>query len=156
MSLDWLVSPELAPDTTGALAPLYAAAERQALALPFCADCGQARELEQQICDRCRSTTVTWPDVELSGTVHAATMVHRHEPGLIVAEGPYPVLDVELTSGHRLVMTTVGPIDALPPIGTSVTIGFRRVGPPDRTVSVPAALIAAPARHVVPQSSGGS
>jgi phenylpropionate dioxygenase-like ring-hydroxylating dioxygenase large terminal subunit len=31
--------------------------------------------------------------------VHAATLVHRREPGLIIAVQPYPVIDVELTSG---------------------------------------------------------
>jgi uncharacterized protein len=66
--------------------------------------------------------------VERRGIVHAATLVHRREPGLILVDEPYPVLDVEVTSGHRIVMTTRSPASQLPDLGSPVTIGFRRVG----------------------------
>ena len=36
--------------------------------------------------------------------------------------------------GHRIVMTTVQPADTAPPIGTTVRIGFRRLG----DVAIPA------------------
>jgi hypothetical protein len=54
--------------------------------------------------------------------------VHRREPGLIVAAGPYPVIDVELASGHRLVLTTATPSGEVPAIGAPVEIAFRTVG----------------------------
>ncbi|MGH3644604.1 MAG: Zn-ribbon domain-containing OB-fold protein, partial [Mycobacterium sp.] len=60
--------------------------------------------------------------------VHAATLMHRREPGLVHATKPYPIIDVELSSGHRMVMTTVRPADTAPTIGTKVHIGFRRLG----------------------------
>jgi len=47
---------------------------------------------------------------------------------------PYPIVDVELSSGHRMVMTTVQPADTAPPIGTAVRIGFRHLG----DVAIPA------------------
>ena len=47
---------------------------------------------------------------------------------------PYPIIDVELSSGHRMVMTTVQPANTAPPIGTGVRIGFRRLG----DVAIPA------------------
>jgi hypothetical protein len=59
--------------------------------------------------------------------VHAATLVHRVDEGLILVEHPYPVLDVEVSSGHRLIMTTLAESDRLPAIGAPVTIGFRAV-----------------------------
>lgn len=129
MTADWLVSDALAPDIDdGALAPLYAGAARDALTLPFCAACDQPLELDQQICDRCLSASRTWRDVERRGVVHAATLVHRRERDLIVAGEPYPVLDVEVASGHRIVMTTRLPANHLPDLGSTVTIGFRRIG----------------------------
>jgi len=129
VSGDWLVSDALAPDPDDAvLAPLYAGAARVALTLPFCASCGQPMELDQQVCDGCLSVGATWRDVERRGVVHAATLVHRREPGLILVDEPYPGLDVELTSGHRIVMTTRLPANHLPDLGSTVTIGFRRVG----------------------------
>jgi uncharacterized OB-fold protein len=132
---DWLVAPELAPDASDpVMAPLYEAAGRGALALPFCAACATPLELEQYVCDACGAGAEIgtagreWRDVPLAGTVHAATLVHRREPGLIVATGPYPVIDVELVSGHRLVLTTAAPSGQAPDVGAPVEIAFRAVG----------------------------
>jgi uncharacterized OB-fold protein len=132
---DWLLDPSLAPVTEGdRLAPLYDAASCGELALPFCAACAQPLDLEQGICDDCGSAECDWRTVELHGTVHAATLMHRHEPGLVRAQRPYPIVDVELSSGHRLVMTTALPTEATPHIGSTVHIAFRRLG----DVSIPA------------------
>jgi uncharacterized OB-fold protein len=132
---DWLVAPELAPDPADpVMAPVYEAAARGALALPFCAACDTPLELEQYVCDACgasaeiRTAGREWRDVPLAGTVHTGTLVHRREPGLIVATAPYPVIDVELTSGHRLVLTTATPSGTAPDIGAPVEIAFRTVG----------------------------
>jgi uncharacterized protein len=53
---------------------------------------------------------------------------------LVHGVAPYPIVDVELTSGHRMVMTTVRPAVTAPPIGTVVRIGFRHLG----DVAIPA------------------
>jgi uncharacterized OB-fold protein len=132
---DWLVAPELAPDAADpVMAPLYEAAARGALALPFCAACGAPLELEQYVCDLCGASADVgtagrqWRDVPLEATVHTATLVYRRERGLIVAPGPYPVIDVELTSGHRLVLTTATVSGEVPDVGVPVEIAFRTVG----------------------------
>ena len=124
---DWLCGDELAPSTAGALAPLFGAAARGELVMPFCDACGAVLELEQAVCDGCGGGA-RWQAVERRGTVHASTLVHRLEPGLLRATAPYPVLDVELASGHRLVMTTVDATSDLPAIGAPVTVGFRTIG----------------------------
>lgn len=77
---------------------------------------------------RLRGGDRSWRAVAPHGTVHAATLMHRREPGLVHARGPYPIVDVELDSGHRLVMTTARPTDTAPRIGTAVHIAFRRLG----------------------------
>jgi uncharacterized OB-fold protein len=126
---DWLLDSSLAPaadDDT--LAPLYRAASRNELALPFCAACALPLELDQQVCDGCGDAKRDWCTVDPRGVVHAATLMHRREPGLVHTKAPYPIVDVELTSGHRMVMTTVQAADTAPLIGTSVRIGFRRLG----------------------------
>lgn len=126
---DWLLDSALAPKPEhDALAPLYLATSRNELALPFCAACAQPLELDQEVCDHCGDTEQDWRTVELRGTVHAATLMHRREPGLVHAAGPYPIVDVELASGHRLVMTTAQPADDTPAIGATVRIGFRQLG----------------------------
>jgi uncharacterized OB-fold protein len=132
---DWLVVPDLAPDAGDPdLAPLYAAAATGRLAMPFCAGCGIPVELEQSVCDACGTPERDWREVPRRGTVHAATLVHRREPGLIVADAPYPVIDVELASGHRILVTTASLSGTAPGIGTPVEIAFRTVG----GVAVPA------------------
>jgi uncharacterized OB-fold protein len=132
---DWLLDPALAPEPEhDALAPLYRAARRSELALPFCAACDQPLELDQEVCDLCGGTENDWRTVDLHGTVHAATLMHRREPGLVHAQAPYPIVDVELDSGHRIVMTTTQPADTAPAIGVKVRIGFRRLG----DVAIPA------------------
>ncbi|WP_299950484.1 Zn-ribbon domain-containing OB-fold protein [uncultured Modestobacter sp.] len=137
---DWLLAPGLAPNAADAvLAPLYAGAARGELVLPSCGACGLALELEQRACDRCDSADVVWAAVAPTGEVHSATTVHRRERGLVLATEPYPVVDVELASGHRLVMTTLAPRASAPAIGEAVRIGFRSVG----GVAVPAAELAA-------------
>lgn len=147
---DWLVAPELAPDAADpVLAPLYEAAARGVLAMPFCGACGTPLELEQLACDSCDAAVPSasvpgdatpgreWREVPPAGTVHAATLVHRLEPGLIVAGAPYPVVDVELASGHRAVLTTAQASRDAPVIGTQVEIAFRTVG----AVTLPAVRI---------------
>ena len=131
---DWLVAESLAPHTEGALAPLYQAATRGELALPHCMACATALELDQTRCDQCGASDIAWPTVEPIGVVHSVTTVHRREPGLVVATQPYHVLDVELNSGHRLIMTTVGAAIDAPTIGDVAYITFRFVG----GVAVPA------------------
>ena len=69
--------------------------------------------------------------------MHAATLVHRRERELIITAHPYPVIDVELTSGHRLVLTTSGACEHAPAIGAPVEIAFRTVG----AVALPAVRI---------------
>jgi uncharacterized OB-fold protein len=132
---DWLLDSTLAPDSEDAvLAPLYRAAARNELDLPFCAACSWPLELDQEVCDQCGGNEPDWRTVDPSGVVHTATLMHRRERGLVHAGAPYPIVDVELTSGHRLVMTTVQPAVAAPTIGATVRIGFRRLG----DVSIPA------------------
>jgi uncharacterized OB-fold protein len=135
LELDWLVDAQLAPATEGGLEALYSAAAEDQLAMPFCGVCDQVLEIDQQICDACGSPEVTWRPVEPIGTVHSVTLVHRREPGLIRAESPYPVLDLELDSGHRLVMTTTGPAPEPPAIGQRLAVSFRTVG----AIQIPAA-----------------
>jgi uncharacterized OB-fold protein len=126
---DWLLDPALAPTTENdPLAPLYEASSRNELALPFCTACAQPLEFDQEVCDRCSGSECSWRTVDLRGVVHAATLMHRREPGLVHAQSPYPIVDVELTSGHRMVMTTAHPADTTPPIGRGVRIGFRPLG----------------------------
>jgi uncharacterized protein len=132
---DWLLEPALAPAVDGdVIRPLYDAAARGELALPFCADCELPLELEQLMCDGCGHTECVWRQVNPRGRVHAATMMHRREPGLVRATDPYLIIDVEMDSGHRIVMTTLTPAGAIPRIGTPVRIGFRRLG----DVAIPA------------------
>ena len=132
---DWLLDSALAPTADDdMLAPLYRAAARNELVMPFCAACALPLELDQEVCDGCGNTERAWCTVDLRGTVHAATLMHRREPGLVHGLAPYPIVDVELTSGHRMVMTTAQPADTAPPIGTAVRIGFRRLG----DVAIPA------------------
>jgi uncharacterized OB-fold protein len=132
---DWLLDSALAPEPEhDALAPLYRAATRGELALPFCAACAQPLELDQEVCDACGETEHDWRTVQLRGSVHAATLMHRREPGLVHAAAPYPIVDVELESGHRLVMTTAQPAHVAPAIGAPVRVGFRRLG----EVAIPA------------------
>jgi uncharacterized OB-fold protein len=132
---DWLLDPALAPAAEDdLLAPLYRAACRNELALPFCAACAIPLELDQEVCDACGGTEHDWRTVDPRGTVHAATLMHRREPGLVHAQSPYPIVDVELSSGHRMVMTTAHPSDVAPQVGTAVRIGFRLLG----DVAIPA------------------
>ncbi|SHN17642.1 OB-fold domain-containing protein [Cryptosporangium aurantiacum] len=126
---DWLLVPKLAPSTTDdPLTPLYAGAAAGALVLPFCLACDLPLELEQRVCDGCATAGPVWRQVEPRGSVHSVTVVHRLEPGLIRTTEPYPVADVELHSGHRLVLGPLHPTKTAPAIGDPVTIGFRRLG----------------------------
>lgn len=141
---DWLLDADLRPDTRGSLSPLYEACAEGRLCMPFCEDCARPLELEQFVCDAC-SGQVRWCGVPLVGVVHAATTVHRREPGLVLADVPYQVLDVELQSGHRLTMTTTA-VRADPlAIGEPVTIGFRTIG----SVAVPAVAVPSPPEQEV-------
>jgi uncharacterized OB-fold protein len=139
---DWLVVDDLAPDPTGSLAPMYEAARRGELLMPFCPRCQLCLELEQEECDRCDGSPPLWLAVAPVGVVHSITVVHRRQPDLVRTDGPYPVLDVELASGHRVIMSTAR-AGCLPRIGDRVDIGFRLVG----GVALPAVLTAPDEHH---------
>ncbi|MDV7352726.1 OB-fold domain-containing protein [Rhodococcus oxybenzonivorans] len=133
---DWLLDERLAPDVaTDPLAPLYDGGARGELVLPFCGSCDLPLDLEQPVCDACGSFECVWKEVVPTGVVHSSTTMHRREPGLVLADGPYPIVDVELTSGHRLIMTTFDPATSPPEIGIQVGITFRILG----GVAIPAA-----------------
>lgn len=134
MSSDWLLDERLAPCTADeTLGELYHGAARGELVLPFCAACDLPLEPEQWVCDGCGASGPVWRPVPPRGHVHTVTVVHRLERGLVRSTEPYPVADVELVSGHRLVLTAIAP-SATPAIGDAVSIGFRRLG----GVAVPA------------------
>jgi len=145
-----LVVDSLAPATAGALEPMYDAAAAGRLQMPFCASCRIALELEQLVCDRCGSGGPQWQEVEPRGTVHAVTTVHRHEPSLIRAREPYSILDVELESGHRIIMTTTAPVGGYA-VGDAVAVTFRTVG----DVAIPAVSATPPVwAHDLPVQPG--
>jgi uncharacterized OB-fold protein len=132
---DWLLDSALAPTADDdVLAPLYRAAAHNELAMPFCAACALPLELGQEVCDGCGRGERNWRTVDPRGTVHTVTLMHRREPGLVHGMAPYPIVDVELSSGHRMVMTTVQPANTAPIIGTAVYIAFRHLG----DVAIPA------------------
>jgi uncharacterized OB-fold protein len=135
---DWLLADSLVPAVTDdRLEPLYAGAARGALVLPFCAGCALPLDLEQHVCDGCGSFEIDWRDTALTGTVHSSTTMHRLEPGLVTATHPYPIIDVEIDSGHRLIMTTVDETIRAPQIGDRIHIGFRHLA----AVAIPAAQL---------------
>ncbi|GAB2983128.1 OB-fold domain-containing protein [Amycolatopsis acidiphila] len=141
MSGDWLLGDELAPSIADdVLGPLYEGAARDRLVLPFCPACRLPLELEQRVCDGCGTAGADWRPVALRGHVHTVTVVHRLEPGLVRATRPYPVADIELADGHRLVLTSAEPTSDPPAIGDPVSIRFRRLG----EVAVPAYHSAVP------------
>lgn len=153
LTSDWLLADSLAPEVTDdLLAPLYAAALRGELVLPSCDACGAALDLDQQVCDGCGAADVAWLPVERMGTVHSLTVMHRREPGLVVATDPYPILDVELTSGHRLIMTTHVRSETVPRIGDPVTVVFRDLG----GVSIPSASPIDPRQPAPPTTEATS
>ncbi|MFD6064477.1 Zn-ribbon domain-containing OB-fold protein [Rhodococcus wratislaviensis] len=133
---DWLLDGGLAPDVHNDLiAPLYHGSARGKLVLPFCDACDLPLDLEQRVCDGCASSECVWKEVAPTGVVHSSTTMHRREPELVLADGPYPIVDVELASGHRLIMTTRDPATSAPEIGIQVGITFRTLG----GVAIPAA-----------------
>lgn len=135
---DWLLDDSLAPNVEGdPLQPLYDGGARGELVLPFCGGCDAPLDLEQQVCDRCGSFDSAWKATDLDGIVHSSTLMHRIEVGLVETTSPYPIVDVELAGGHRLIMTTVDPVSDVPRIGDSVVVGFRTLG----GVAIPAAHI---------------
>ncbi|MFJ8816323.1 Zn-ribbon domain-containing OB-fold protein [Amycolatopsis thermoflava] len=126
---DWLVDDSLAPSTTDEqLGELYRGSARGELVLPFCPACDLALELEQVVCDRCGAAGPVWRQAAPHGRVHSVTVVHRLEPGLVRTRDPYPVADIELACGHRVVLAPLEPGAAPPAIGDTVSIGFRRIG----------------------------
>lgn len=139
---DWLLDDGVAPGgKDDPLAPLYEGSARGELVLPFCGSCHLPLDLEQLVCDGCGSFECAWSVAEPLGTVHSVTVMHRVEPGLVHADGPYPIVDVELADGHRLIMTTLESTSVPPTIGDTVRVAFRYLG----GVAIPAALPTTPA-----------
>ncbi len=127
---DWLVLDTAAPSAEEPLARFFAGTADDELLLPFCGN-GHPLDFDQVECERpeCGERSPEWRPVPKSGTVIASIVMHRLEKAYIAAKAPYPVLEVEFDSGHRLYLSTDRDPGAVAyQTGERVDIAFVSVG----------------------------
>jgi uncharacterized OB-fold protein len=130
IAADWLLLDSAAPSAEEPLTKFLAGTADGELVLPFCGS-GHPLDLDQLECERegCPGGPRQWREVSRTGTVIASIVMHRLEKSFIAATAPYPVLEVELDSGHRLYVSTDRHTRSVVfPAGEIVDIAFVRVG----------------------------
>ncbi|MBB6406339.1 3-ketoacyl-CoA thiolase [Arthrobacter sp. AZCC_0090] len=103
---DWLVLDAAAPSTDEPLRTFLDGAALGDLRLPFCTN-GHPLDFDQGRCEQDGSSDPpVWESVPSQATVIASIVMHRIEKTFVKALVPYPVIEVELVSGHRLYVST--------------------------------------------------
>ena len=88
--------PKPLPDTSGTLAPFFAAAKRHQLVVQRCAGCGTLRFPARELCSTCLAPDATWVPVSGRGEIFSYNVMHQvYHPGF-AAEVPYAVVVVKL------------------------------------------------------------
>lgn len=128
IAADWLLTASGAPSVADPLTGFYSAADEGVLELAVCVAHGHPLDADQVRCDRCGAAAEARA-VAPQGRVLAVVTMHRREAGLVATDAPYPVLDVELDSGHRLYLSTTDGAAPVPAVGARVRVGWVRIGP---------------------------
>ncbi|MDZ4827113.1 MAG: OB-fold domain-containing protein [Actinomycetota bacterium] len=90
------------------------AAERQEFVLPWCAACNKAFWYPRPVCPACLSDEIEYRPASGDGTVYAVSVQHKPGPMRDAADGPYPVVLVDLPEGVRVMGNVLGcPPDAV-------------------------------------------
>lgn len=124
---------EGAPGTTPALGTADWTQGVERLVASRCASCGHRWYLPRNACPRCGSADLAASVTAGTGTVVAATTVHRAPPGAAPVDGPFGLVLVDLDDGVRVMGRS--PVGLRP--GERVAVRFDRLGPPTGERPVP-------------------
>ncbi|WAH97649.1 OB-fold domain-containing protein [Arthrobacter sp. MMS18-M83] len=125
---DWLVLDAAAPSIEEPLLTFLDGTARGELVLPFCTN-GHPLDFDQGRCEQDGSTEQpVWRTVSSRATVIASIVMHRTEKTFVKAVVPYPVIEVELGSGHRLYVSTDREPERNYQAGDQVELTFVVVG----------------------------
>ena len=117
------------PDTTGALAPFFAAARSGRLVVQRCASCGLLRFPPRELCSGCLATEATWQEVSGRGEVFSFNVMHQvYHPGF-AADVPYAVVIVKLAEGPKITSSLVDCPPHAIRIGMPVEAVFEEIAP---------------------------
>ena len=119
--------PKPVPEATPELRLFFEAARRGELVVQRCGGCGRHRFPPRPICSECLGRDAEWVRVSGRGTIFSYNVMHQvYHPGF-AAEVPYPVVQVELEEGARIVSNLVDcPRDRIE-IGLPVEVVFARI-----------------------------
>ena len=126
--LDWLLHDSAAPSDVAPLTQYLAGSAEGKLVLPFCTACKHPLDLDQLHCDECAHQERVWQEVEPAGRVTVAILMNRVDARYVKQEAAYPVVEVSLNSGHRIIVSTSTVADAPIASGTEVRLEFVQVG----------------------------
>jgi len=117
------------PDTTGVLAPFFAAARAGRLVVQRCSGCGALRFPPRELCSDCLSTEATWHQVSGRGEVFSYNVMHQvYHPGF-AADVPYAVVIVKLVEGPKIISNLVDCPPGVIRIGMPVIVTFEDIAP---------------------------
>lgn len=106
--------------------PFWIAAREERLTMACCAECGTFRLPPLPRCPSCRSTEVTWPDLNGRGEVHSFSVVHGYpgNPELVMIAAVINLVDAP---GPRLVTNLVDLKPSRAAIGMHVQVVFSPI-----------------------------
>ena len=119
------------PEEDATTAPWWEATRHRRLLLQTCEACGHAQHYPRPICLGCHAIDPPFREASGTGTVHAATAVHRAPHRALLT--PYVIALVDLSEGPRLMTRLVadgedpaGPssLDATALGGAAVRVGW--------------------------------
>jgi uncharacterized OB-fold protein len=93
------------PEVTALTAPYWEAAERGAVALQRCLDCGHVWHPPMPTCPHGTAHRIEWFDATGAGSLHSVTAVHHAAHPAVGERLPYLVALVDLVEGPRIITT---------------------------------------------------
>jgi len=117
------------PEVTPHLAPFFAAAREERLAVQRCGGCGALRFPPREICSACLSTEASWQPVSGRGEIFSFNVMHQIYHPAFAAAVPYAVVVVKLEEGPKITSNLVEcPLDRIT-VGMPVEVVFERLSP---------------------------
>lgn len=115
------------PIKTADNAPYWESAQRHALELPRCRQCGKFRYPPGPYCPNCLSSETDWQAISGRGSIYSFIVVHQRYDPSFVDDLPYNVAVVALEEGPRLVTNIVGIANEALEIGMPVEVTYDDV-----------------------------
>lgn len=107
--------------------PFFQGAREHRLMIQRCTDCGTAHWPVKSRCPVCLGAEIVWVQASGKGTLYTFSLVHQVAHPGFASEVPYPLAEIDLREGLRVISTIVNCSHADLRIGMPLEVTFEDI-----------------------------